>query len=164
MVSRSFERCSAAVRQSFARLCVPAAVVLACVFVSGCATRQPHNYQAGYSSGGYDRATAQANPYWRQREASSPRVAGYVDARAEREIEDDGLPAQAAPRLRAKPEPDDPSQPFSPNYGRVIPSRSAGVAAEGTAAGAGARSRDGMASIPEDLPPAFRRQIADAAR
>ena len=33
------------------------------------------------------------------------------------EIEDDGLPAQLAPRNR-RPGPDDPSQPWSPNYGR----------------------------------------------
>lgn len=36
------------------------------------------------------------------------------------ELEEDGLPAQIPPPLRAgKPEvPDDPSQPYSPNYGR----------------------------------------------
>ena len=32
------------------------------------------------------------------------------------EIEDDGLPAQVAPRYR-RSSPDDPSQPWSPNYG-----------------------------------------------
>lgn len=36
------------------------------------------------------------------------------------ELEEDGLPAQLPPPLRVgKPEvPDDPSQPYSPNYGR----------------------------------------------
>lgn len=34
------------------------------------------------------------------------------------ELEDDGLPAQVPPPLRrARPEVDDPSQPWSPNYG-----------------------------------------------
>ena len=165
MVSRFDERSCAALGQGFARLSAPAAVLLACVFVSGCATRQSHTYQSGYGGGAYDRQTAQANPYWRQREAASPRVAGYVDSRAQREIEDDGLPAQAAPRLRAKPEPDDPSQPFSPNYGRVMPARSASAGTVGNPTNAGSLSaRDGMASIPDDLPPAFRRQLADAAR
>jgi hypothetical protein len=33
------------------------------------------------------------------------------------EIEDDGLEAQRPPRRSAQPLPDDPSEPFSPNYG-----------------------------------------------
>jgi len=33
------------------------------------------------------------------------------------EIEDDGLPAQSPPLLRRNPTPDDPTEPFSPNYG-----------------------------------------------
>lgn len=40
-------------------------------------------------------------------QADSPRV----------EIEPDGLPAQTPPRRRSLEEPDDPSEPFSPNYG-----------------------------------------------
>lgn len=35
------------------------------------------------------------------------------------ELEDDGLPAQSPPRIRKRAEPDDPSEPFSPNYGTV---------------------------------------------
>jgi hypothetical protein len=34
------------------------------------------------------------------------------------EVEDDGLPSQLAPRHR-RPEPDDPTQPWSPRYGTV---------------------------------------------
>ena len=34
------------------------------------------------------------------------------------EIEEDGKPAQAPPVRRMRPEEDDPSQPWSPNYGR----------------------------------------------
>jgi hypothetical protein len=33
------------------------------------------------------------------------------------EMEDDGLPAQVAPSAGLRSEPDDPSQPFSRNYG-----------------------------------------------
>ena len=33
------------------------------------------------------------------------------------EVEDDGLPPQVAPRNTTRQEPDDPSEPFSPNYG-----------------------------------------------
>lgn len=33
------------------------------------------------------------------------------------EVEDDGLAVQAPPRVRKQLEPDDPSEPFSPNYG-----------------------------------------------
>lgn len=165
MVSRFDERSCAALGQGLARLSVPAAVLLVCVFMSGCATRQSDTYQSGYGGGAYGGPTAQAGPYWRQREPASPRVAGYIDSRAQREIEDDGLPAQAAPRLRARPEPDDPSQPFSPNYGRVMPARSASAGTMGNPSNAGSLpARDGMASIPEDLPPAFRRLLADAAR
>lgn len=35
------------------------------------------------------------------------------------EIEADGLPVQTPPLRRAREEPDDPSEPFSPNYGKV---------------------------------------------
>lgn len=40
------------------------------------------------------------------------------------EIEDDGLPAQLAPR-NPRPSPDDPSEPWSPNYGNQGPQRAA---------------------------------------
>jgi len=33
------------------------------------------------------------------------------------EIEDDGLAVQSPPKVRRRIEPDDPSEPFSPNYG-----------------------------------------------
>lgn len=35
------------------------------------------------------------------------------------EIEDDGLPAQIPPVRRNRTEPDNPREPFSPNYGKV---------------------------------------------
>lgn len=33
------------------------------------------------------------------------------------EVEDDGLPPQSPPLRRSNAEPDDPNEPFSPNYG-----------------------------------------------
>ncbi len=33
-------------------------------------------------------------------------------------IEDDGLPSQSPPLRVRRPQPDDPTEPFSPNYGR----------------------------------------------
>ena len=33
------------------------------------------------------------------------------------DVEDDGLPAQVPPSLRARQLPDDPAEPFSPHYG-----------------------------------------------
>lgn len=37
------------------------------------------------------------------------------------ELEDDGIEAQRPPPLRMHSAPDDPTQPFSPNYGSVPP-------------------------------------------
>src|SRR5437879_1484388 len=42
------------------------------------------------------------------------------------EIEDDGLPAQVAPPAAMRREPDDPSEPFSRNYGPRPPARLSG--------------------------------------
>lgn len=42
------------------------------------------------------------------------------------EIEDDGLPAQAAPSSAIRRAPDDPSEPFSRNYGLRPPARLSG--------------------------------------
>ena len=46
------------------------------------------------------------------------------------ELEDDGLPPQVPPPANRKREPDDPREPFSPNYGRPAapPQRAALVA------------------------------------
>ncbi len=51
------------------------------------------------------------------------------------ELEDDGLPVQDAPPARIRNVPDDPSEPFSPNYGGPAPQRAtlvhAGTADDG---------------------------------
>ena len=41
--------------------------------------------------------------------------------RAKVEVEDDGVPVQSPPVRRARSEPDDPNEPFSPNYGAARP-------------------------------------------
>jgi hypothetical protein len=47
--------------------------------------------------------------------AASP---GHVSGQA---LELDGLPAQEAPSIHRRRPPDDPREPFSPNYGRRLP-------------------------------------------
>ncbi len=55
--------------------------------------------------------------------AASPR--NYVPIRANVELEDDGIEVQRPPVHRRRRAPDDPTEPFSPNYGAIDP----GVAA-----------------------------------
>jgi hypothetical protein len=53
--------------------------------------------------------------------------ASRTHAQTERaEMEDDGLPVQAAPSSAIRQVPDDPSEPFSRNYGRMPAARLAG--------------------------------------
>ena len=47
-------------------------------------------------------------------------------AQARAEVEDDGLPAQVAPPVAIRQAPDDPSEPFSRNYGPKPPARLSG--------------------------------------
>ena len=69
------------------------------VLLSACAqsqqTYRPQSYAGAY---GHSGQVATAVP---------PRIV----------IEDDGLPMQHPPRLRRRAAPDDPAEPFSPNYG-----------------------------------------------
>jgi hypothetical protein len=62
------------------------------------------------------------------------------------ELEDDGLPAQAPPMRTRANEPDDPTEPFSPNYGTVLPraqaSSSGDDAGNGADTGVGRRVKD----------------------
>jgi hypothetical protein len=71
---------------------------------AGCASDNARQRQA-YA---YPGMTHVAPPVPRQ---PAPRV----------EVEDDGLPAQAPPMRKRGHEPDDPTEPFSPNYGTVPP-------------------------------------------
>lgn len=85
------------------------------------------------------------------------------------DLEDDGREAQAPPPRRIRQEPDDPTEPYSRNYG-AAPSRRADAApragvpdaGSATVAKAGAAPASDPARIPEDLPPGFRRRLAAA--
>ncbi len=75
------------------------------------------------------------------------------------EMEQDGLPVQAAPSARIRAMPDDPAQPYSRNYGGPNP-------ADQSAAPVSVKVSNGTVSqpnsIPADLPPAFRKQLVAA--
>lgn len=68
------------------------------------------------------------------------------------ELEADGLPSQTAPLANRRVEPDDPSEPFSPNYGRSA----AGAATDKPV---DVPQRTTLAPAPDDVP-AMQRQVA----
>jgi hypothetical protein len=80
-------------------------------------------------------------------------VAGYTaqaNAPAQRvEMEADGLASQTAPYVRDVQIPDDPTQPYSPNYGRAGADNYPDAAPMAVNAG----------YIPADLPADFRRKL-----
>jgi hypothetical protein len=78
------------------RVAARLSVIGLAIVASGCATNQRPSYVNGPSS-----------------QISGQKVASV----AKEDLEDDGKPAQAPPLRRALPEEDDPSQPWSPNYG-----------------------------------------------
>ncbi len=118
------------VRAGFLSLVVSAAAISA----GGCA-----NTNNGYSANG------------------AP--ATYVAQGRAVQMESDGLPVQAAPSAQIRQLPDDPNQPFSPNYGGANPAST--IPAQPTV-----KASNDMApvrtAIPDDLPPTFRRQLAAA--
>lgn len=82
--------------------------------------------------------------------------AAYVAEGPSVQVEGDGLPVQAAPSAKIRQQFDDPTQPFSPNYGGVNPARIAPAQPLVKASNdVGAEN----ARVPSDLPPAFRRQL-----
>ncbi len=87
-----------------------------------------------------------------QNSAANIRVAQTVT-----DIEDDGLPAQTPPKPRAQQSPDDPTEPFSRNYGGVNPSASAAPLVEGPVDHHAPNPK-----VPNDLPPAFRQKLIAA--
>lgn len=90
--------------------------------------------------------------------AGAPATVAYARPSAGVEIEDDGLPSQAPPAANIRQMPDDPSQPYSRNYGgpnlATIEHRATGETAS--------KPSPAQPAIPADLPPAFRRQLAMA--
>jgi hypothetical protein len=73
-------------------------------------------------------------------------------------MEDDGLPSQAPPSANIRQLPDDPSEPYSRNYGGPNPAAIERKPVDKSAAA----PLPTQAAIPADLPPAFRRQLAMA--
>lgn len=65
-------------------------------------------------------ATSQARTYDPPtRVSASARYEGPPNGAPAVEMEDDGLPVQPPPVARRDREPDDPTEPYSPNYGRA---------------------------------------------
>ena len=73
-------------------------LVISALLLSACAQSQSYQYQSNVGADG---------PAGRVAVAAPPRVV----------IEKDGLPGQHPPRFQRNPAGDDPSEPFSPNYG-----------------------------------------------
>ena len=80
-------------------------------------------------------------------------------AQAVTEVEDDGLPAQTPPSPSIRTLADDPSEPFSRNYGGANPSAVSGPLAEPEQH---TPLHKNLPPLPNDLPPAFRKQLATA--
>lgn len=75
------------------------------------------------------------------------------------QMESDGLPVQAAPAATIRQLPDDPRQPFSPNYGGANPAST--ISPQPTVKASNDVSPFKQ-PIPDDLPPTFRRQLVAA--
>ncbi len=95
-------------RHGLLPLVIPSKVARVCVFgplllVAGCAAEQKANYVTG------------PGQQIGQQMAAAPRKV---------EMEDDGQPVQPPPARAINPAEDDPTQPWSPNYGKgvVVPS------------------------------------------
>jgi len=114
---------------------VPLLVAAAALVEAGCATDN-----SAYSAGA-PVAVAYARP-----------------ASAGVEIEDDGLPSQAPPAAGIRQMPDDPSEPYSRNYGGTNPAAIDNKPIDKSVS----TPVPARAAIPSDLPPAFRRQLAMA--
>lgn len=80
------------------------------VVASGCATSQQ---QPTYVGGPYA-----SQPHYGQANQVAPTRVSAPQPR-KIEIEEDGKPSQQPPARRMRPEEDDPTQPWSPNYGKT---------------------------------------------
>jgi hypothetical protein len=73
------------------------------------------------------------------------------------DVEDDGLPAQTPPAAGIRHVTDDPTEPYSRNYGGTNPSASAGPLLPGPI-----DDHEPKHPLPKDLPPAFRQKLLAA--
>jgi hypothetical protein len=117
-----------------ARLGLAFPIAAAALLSAGCA-----NTKASYSSAGVP--------------------AAYVAQGPSMPVESDGLPVQAPPSSIIRQMPDDPAQPYSRNYGGANPASTVPSRPTIKASNEVMPARD---TIPADLPPAFRRQLAAA--
>lgn len=85
-----------------------------------------------------------------------------ADAAAAVEVEDDGLPSQTPPPARIRQAADDPTEPFSRNYGGANPSQRPISERAAETRDAPAPVKAPAPVIPADLPAAFRKQLAAA--
>lgn len=90
--------------------------------------------------------------------AGAPVTVAYARPAPGVEIEDDGLPSQAPPAADIRQMPDDPSEPYSRNYGGPNPAAIDRKPVDKSVS----TPSPARAAIPADLPPAFRRQLAMA--
>jgi hypothetical protein len=79
------------------QVCRPLFLLLA-LAVGGCAKSGAHTSEKSWNVGARPASVAETRRAWVDREA-------------------DGLPTQTPPPRRESSDPDDPSEPFSPNYG-----------------------------------------------
>jgi hypothetical protein len=91
--------------------------------------------------------------------SSNAAAAAYVAQGPAVPMETDGLPVQAAPSARIRQLPDDPAQPFSPNYGGVNP---ADTSRSQPTIRASNDAPTEKPVIPDDLPPVFRSRLVSA--
>jgi hypothetical protein len=115
------------------KLRVSAALLLVAAALGGCSST---------------RSTATADASWPG--STDPYRVAYEPPPPKVEMEDDGMEAQVPPLKRERTEPDDPSEPFSRNYGTVPPVRRAEAPAGASALAAAtpptSRSRMALAS------------------
>jgi hypothetical protein len=103
-------------------------------------------------------SSAHTNSYTAENVAVAPVQA--VAQTAAVEVEDDGLPAQTPPSGRIRQMADDPSEPYSRNYGGANPSSVR--ADESNESARPGKVPDQTPVIPHDLPPSFRRKLVSA--
>ncbi len=103
-------------------------------------------------------SSAQTNSYTAEKAAVAPPQT--IAQSAAVEIEDDGLPAQTPPSGRIRQIADDPSEPYSRNYGGANPSSVR--ADESNDLQPSGKIPEQRPDVPHDLPPDFRRKLVSA--
>lgn len=117
---------------------------------------------AAFALAGCSQHTAQQTAAYDPRVTAPPDHVS-PDTGRKPDLEDDGREAQLPPVKKPRPEPDDPREPWSPNYGRAAPVQRADAASPIPDGGRAANwSRVVRGPVPDDLPVDFRRKLASA--